>query len=233
MFNIFIHWFEVFKQADSEFQLDFIMTALTFVSVWLFYIDYRHRKKKERAEKSIIIAEEFSKNIIPKFNQLTEYLTKCNILKSTQKSDFLEFECFTQAELLNLCSNSKNSYTKTYVDKYKKAINKNVHLKVDGKKVKVKDFVYDLLNELECMCMYIATKVADEKYIYHSLHDKFFKVIHLTYIAIAISSDNQSSKNPYYISTIKVFNLWKKKHIRKIEFQRFLEKLFAPKQPTI
>lgn len=233
MFNTIASWFEIFNQTDLEFKLDFVMTLLTLVSVWLFYLDYRHRKKKEEAEKSILIAEEFSKNIIPKFNILTDYFTKCNILKSAQKSDFLEFECFTQTELANLCANKKQGYTKNDISKYKKAIDKNKFLEIDGKQVNVHNFIYNLLNELECMCMYISTKVADEKYIYHSLHDKFFKVIHLTYIAIAISSDNKSTKNTYYISTIKVFNLWKKKNIKNVEFKKSFEKLFDPRQPSL
>ena len=245
IFNMFAHWFELFKQSDADFKLEFIVAVITLVSVYLFYIDYRNRKRKERAEKSIKIAEDFSKNIIPKFNLLNEHFTKSKIFNSNKEKYFLKFEDFTESELYDLTEdkitppkksgtppdNSKTqntnekAFTYEYVNKYIKAIDENNNISVDGKEIPLKNFIYDLCNELECMCMYISTKVADEKYIYHSLHDKFFKVICLTYIAITLATDDKDIENTYYISTIDVFNVWKRKHIKNAKNKNFFNNL--------
>ena len=52
------------QQGERNFWLSLILGVITFISVLLFYIDYRNRKNKERAEKSIKIAEQFANEII-------------------------------------------------------------------------------------------------------------------------------------------------------------------------
>ena len=52
------------QQENKNFILAIIVAVITFLSVALIYWDYKHRKNKERAEKSIQIAEEFAKDVI-------------------------------------------------------------------------------------------------------------------------------------------------------------------------
>ena len=62
------------------------------------------------------------------------------------------------------------------------------------------------------MCMYISTRVADEKYIYNSLHQQFLKAISLLYISISLVNTDNKDKN--YTNIITVFNIWKDKYIK-------------------
>lgn len=45
------------QQGERNFWLSLILGVITFISVLLFYIDYRNRKNKERAEKRNLISQ--------------------------------------------------------------------------------------------------------------------------------------------------------------------------------
>lgn len=198
------------QQADRQFLLDLIIGILTLVSVGLVYLDYRNRKNKERAEKSIIIAEEFAQNIIPKLALLHKFFEDKKLIKIVNKHKFLKFSDFDVEELNEL-------YTKEEISEYQETLNKNRYILVtdytnENKKIDFEEYNITLLNELEHMCMYISTKVADEKYIYNSLHQQFFKSISLLYIFISLI--NTDTKDKYYTNLIHVYNLWTKKYIK-------------------
>lgn len=76
----------------------------------------------------------------------------------------------------------------------------------------IRAIICDTLNNLEYMCMYIATNVADEKCIYNSLHQQFLKAIALLYFEISFT--NTDNKDKYYTNIIHVYNLWKAKYIK-------------------
>ena len=77
------------------------------------------------------------------------------------------------------------------------------------------------------MCMNIVTKVADEKYIYNSLHQQFIRVINLLYIHISLT--NTDNKNKYYTNIIYVYNIWKDKYIKAEEKEKKLKKKMKPR----
>lgn len=187
------------QQDQNNFILSIIVAAITFVSVVLIYIDYRNRKNKERAEKSIEIAKEFALEIISPLSILYAFFTAYNIDKIINKINFIQLEDFDLEELHSL-------YNDSDINKYQKLIQEN------DSKHKIRDLICDTLNKLEYMCMYISTNVADEKYIYNSLHQQFLKVIALLYLEI--SSTNINSKDKYYTNIIHVYNLWKNKYIK-------------------
>lgn len=187
------------RQERNNFILSIVVAIITFVSVVLIYIDYRNRKNKERAEKSIEIAKAFAREIINPISLLYAFFTANHIDSIINKINFLRLEDFDFEELNSL-------YNASDIKEYQDLIHKN------DSDLKIKALICDTLNKLEYMCMYISTKVADEKYIYNSLHQQFLKAIALLYIEI--SSTNKDSKDKYYTNIIHVYNLWKNKYIK-------------------
>ena len=64
------------QQNNREFILSLAVAIISFLSALLVYFDYRHRKKKERAEKSISIAEKFANNIIDPISIIFAFFKK-------------------------------------------------------------------------------------------------------------------------------------------------------------
>lgn len=79
--------------------------------------------------------------------------------------------------------------------------------------------------------MYISARVADEKYIYNSLHQQFLKAISLLYISISLA--NTDNKDKYYTNIIEVFNIWKTKYIQSDNKEKKLKKKLNPSTPKI
>lgn len=69
------------QQDQNNFILSIVVAVITFVSVVLIYIDYRNRKNKERAEKSIEIAKEFALEIISPLSILYAFLLPIILIK--------------------------------------------------------------------------------------------------------------------------------------------------------
>lgn len=187
------------QQADRQFHLNLIVAIITFVSVVLVYLDYRNRKNKERAEKSIEIAKDFAQNIIEPISVLFAFFKNSKIDEIINKINFMQLEDFDMEELSNL-------YSVEDIQKYKDTLNAN-----DPNR-DIRSIICDTLNNLEYMCMYISTNVADEKCIYNSLHQQFLKAISLLYFEISLT--NTDNKDKYYTNIIHVYNLWKKKYIK-------------------
>ena len=199
------------QQENKNFVLSIIVAIITFISAIIVYCDYRNRKNKERAEKSIHIAEEFAKNIIGPISVLDAFFETFEIDKIIKKINFLDLEDFDNEEL-------KFIYTQEDIDKYVEVIN------TSDPKGKIRTLICNTLNKLEYMCMYISTGVADEKYIYNSLHQQFLSAIALLYFEISIA--NIDDKDKYYTNIIHVYNLWKNKYIKATKKQnKFKEKM--------
>lgn len=192
------------QQEDRSFYLAVIVAIITFVSAIIVYCDYRNRRNKERAEKSIHIAEEFAKNIIQPISLLDAFFEKTNIDKIIKKINFLDLEEFDNEELESI-------YSQEDIANYEKL------MKTNDPEIKFGTLICDTLNRLEYLCMYIATNVADEKYIYNSLHQQFMSAIALLYFEI--STPNIDDKDKYYTNIIHVYNLWKNKYIKATEKQ--------------
>lgn len=201
------------QQGEKNFWLSIILGIVTFISVLLFYVDYRNRKNKERAEKSIKIAEQFAKEIIIPLAVIYQAFEEFGIDKLVQKAKFIDFEDFDIDELENI-------YTVEDITKYKSLLNKC------DEKHHIKSITCMILNNLEHMCMNIATKVADGKYIYNSLHQQFFKAIALLYFQISLI--NIDNKDKYYTNIIYVYNLWKNKYIKAEKRERKFKKKMKP-----
>lgn len=187
------------QQGNREFALSVIVAIVSFVSAVIVYIDYRNRKNKERAEKSIQIAEEFAKSILVPLSIIDAVFEKAEIDKLINKISFIRFTDFDIDELNELFEDKD-------IEEYKKLLNEN------DSKGKIRNIIGHTLNILEYMCMNIATKVADEKYIYNSLHQQFLKAIALLYFEISLI--NIDNKDKYYTNIIHVYNIWKNKYIK-------------------
>lgn len=206
---------QIAKQANS---IQIALIVLTFLSVIGFYIDYRHRKNKEKAEKSILLAEQFAKETIDKLSFILHSFQELGLDKLINKVKFFEFKDFDSEELNEL-------YLKEDIYTFKDILDKKDS---DGK---LRTVITETLNELEYMCMYISTGVADEKCIYHSLHQQFLKTI--SYLYFYISLTNTDNKDKYYTNIITVYNMWTDKYMQACKKEKNLKKKLKPKQKKI
>lgn len=190
------------QQANKSFNLSVIVAIISFLSLAAVYYDYRHRKNKERAEKSVDIAKVFAQKIITPLSFLYAFFEKNEIDKIIKKVHFLKFEDFDIDEL-------KSNYLSDDIQNYLKQMNNN------DPENKIRSIITDTLNILEYLSMYINTKVADEKYIYNSLHQQFLQSIWLLYFEISLV--NTDNKDKYYTNIIQLYNVWKKKYIKAIK----------------
>ncbi len=194
------------QQGNKNLILNIIALIVAVISVIVFYIDYRSRKSKERAEKSILIAKNFAEDIIVKTSLIAEIFREKKLTEIITKVKFSSLEDFTVEEL-------KSLYVENDIYKYYEILED-----MDNSSDKFFDetsisiFIGKLLNSLEYMCMYIATEVADGEVIYNSLHQTFFNTIHLLYIFIA--SSNNDNKDKFYTNIIYVYNKWKETYIK-------------------
>lgn len=206
------------QQETKNYWLAIIVAIITFVSVMLIFIDYKNRKNKEKAEKSIEIAKDFALRIVEPASVLYAYFEDYNISKIINKINFMQLEYFDFDELQSL-------YDATDIEEYKNAMDKN------DPKHKIRHIICDTLNTLEYMCMYIVTNVADEKYIYNSLHQQFLKTIALLYFEISMT--NIDNKDKYFTNIIHVYNLWKNKYLKAIKKEKKLKRKLLSPTPKI
>ena len=66
-----------------------------------------------------------------------------------------------------------------------------------------------LLNNLEYFSMYFIHKTADESVVYQSLHMTYIEIVRMLYYDIA--SINKTGERKFFMNTIKLFNIWRKK----------------------
>lgn len=192
------------QQEERNFVLAVVVAIITFLSVFLFYLDYRSKKSKEMAEKSILVAEKFANEIISRISIISLVFKSAGLTDIAKRVKFTKFYDFDSTELNEL-------YDQKAIDKYLNTLN-SLSFNVGDKEQGALAYVSETLNCLEYLCMYVATDVADEKYIYDSLHDVFFTIVHLLYIIIAFR--NKDYKNVYYSNLSYVFNTWKDKYLK-------------------
>lgn len=182
---------------------------LTIISIGAVYLDYRHRKNKEAADKAIDMAKYFMDEILMGLAIIGKEFTAKGIDKILRKHKFFKYEDFDKNELDTL-----------FTEKEIKELSKKIgDIKVDlpvelGKTVNVNigSFCAIILNKLEYMCMYLSSRVADDSYIYNSLHQVFLNSVQLLYFNIA--NLNVDEKDKYYRNIIDVYNNWKNKYLK-------------------
>lgn len=206
---------EISKQANY-FEIAVIL--LTFFSVLGFYIDYRNRKNKEKTEKSILLAKQFAQKTIVKISIIISTFEHLNLDKIINKIKFTRFIEFDAEELKELYSKDEISLFIQTLNDYDK----------DGK---FDSLIANTLNELEYMCMYISTGVADKNCIYNSLHQQFFKAI--SYLYFNISLINTDNKDKYYTNIINVYNVWTAQYVKACNREKRFKKKLKPKSKKI
>lgn len=96
--------------------------------------------------------------------------------------------------------------------------------------------VYNVLNELEYLCMYLSSQAAGSKYVYQSLHQVFLRTIRVLAIEISISN-NKSYSDKYYTNIIAVYNEWKSLYSNGLKKEKSLkakiEKILNPQIKTV
>lgn len=209
-------------QANKELFVNIGMFIVSFLSVVFIYFDYRSRKSKEKAEHSILLAKDFSNIMVYKLSLLCAIFEKKeDINRILTKVKFTNFTDFDNKELESL-------YSKEDIKNFMKFIETfAIDMGKDKKAIALRTFIMETLNSLEYMCMYISTNVADEKYIYNSLHQMFLQSIQTLYICI--STLNTDDKDKYYTNIIHVYNLWKDRYLKFCKKEEKFRKKIAPK----
>lgn len=69
--------------------------------------------------------------------------------------------------------------------------------------------VFDVLNELEYICMYISSQSAGSNFVYQSLHQIFLRTIKS--LAVTIADRNKNYADKLYTNVIYVYKEWSKK----------------------
>lgn len=206
---------EIAKQANYIQIIGIIFTLLSVVG---FYIDYRNRKNKEKTEKSIALAEKFAHDIIDNISIITVTFKTWGLDKIIKRNKFTRFIDFDIEEL-------KELYSEEELAQFTKKLTES---DTDGS---LSFLINETLNELEYMCMYITTGVADKNCIYNSLHQQFFKAI--SYLYINISLINVDNKDKYYTNIINVYNIWKEKYIKACKQEKYFKDKLKPKNKKI
>lgn len=83
---------------------------------------------------------------------------------------------------------------------------------------KFEPLIYETLNELEYLCMYISSGSADSKFIYQSLHQIFLKSIRILFISI--SRENTNSCDKLYTNIIYVYNDWANRYKKDYDMEK-------------
>jgi hypothetical protein len=194
-----------FRAITTSDLINIVIAIVAFIAFIVSYCDYRSRKSKESADKSILIAKEFEKNLLTPMATISGLVNNKDMQIILNKYRFTEFIEFDREEM-------KEFYTNTEIEQYKRALEKIETEKDSGKFESIYVDIETVLNKLEYLSMYITSKVADEKYIYNSLHQMFFKTIQVLYIHI--SSLNSDNKDKYYTNVIELYNIWTNKYVK-------------------
>ena len=96
--------------------------------------------------------------------------------------------------------------------------------------------VQSVLNELEYLCMSLASQAAGSSYVYQSLHQVFLRTIRVLAVEIALSN-NSSYSDKYFTNIIEVYNQWKLLYSKSLKsetkIKKKVEKILNPKIKTV
>lgn len=83
--------------------------------------------------------------------------------------------------------------------------------------------ISSVLNELEYLCMSLASQAAGSTFVYQSLHQVFLRTIRVLAVEIAISNNNYYS-DKYYTNIIEVYNIWKSLYLKSLNSEKKVKK---------
>lgn len=183
--------------------------------------EYNHNRSKESAERAIEMAKYFMDEILPGLSVINKVCQNKNVYSILTSHKFYEYDDFDSDELRNLFD-SRDVEKITDVFKNTDISNRLTCENESDKEEKIKLGLLAslLLNKMEYMCMYIASEIADDGYIYNSLHQMFLSSIQILYINIAIQNVNEKDK--YYTNIIEVYNKWKERYLTEAEKEEIL-----------
>ena len=212
----------------------FFKTPTAFIAVLSLLValfTYRYQRNWNRRLRSQEITDWYARIVLPKFRYINYILNEVGCLETTKK--FSKIEDFDTKELKDNFSQASSN-----IDEYKEKLNKitlnilnraflesgcNEYIykthKMLIKGIDKKNgclecsifnkYVIDLLNELEGKALQLNYCVYDEKMLYPILHQTYVKNIEHLYVFI--SSENIQDYDQFYIYTIWLYNLWKKR----------------------
>ena len=106
----------------------------------------------------------------------------------------------------------------------------------EGLPFKFDYLIQSVLNELEYLCMSLASQAAGSNYVYQSLHQVFLRTIRVLAVEIAISN-NSSYSDKYYTNIIEVYNQWKLLYSKSLKseekIKKKVDKILNPKIKTV
>ena len=169
--------------------------------------EYIHNKSKESAQKAIEMAEYFMNNILTELTIINNISAKNGLNSIIKRVMFYDMVDFDYDEM-------KRLYGESNIKKINEIINKT-YISVPSpseKEIKIPfdTFVSQTLNKLEYMCMHFSSNLADDDFIYNSLHQIFISSMQSCYCTIA--KLNTSNKDKYYTNIITVYNKWADKY---------------------
>ena len=169
--------------------------------------EYNHNRSKESAERAIEMAEYFMNNILILFTIIKNISAKNGVNSIIKRVMFYDMVDFDYDEM-------KRLYGESNIKKINEIINKT-YISVPSpseKEIKIPfdTFVSQTLNKLEYMCMHFSSNLADDDFIYNSLHQIFISSMQSCYCTIA--KLNTSNKDKYYTNIITVYNKWADKY---------------------
>lgn len=174
----------------------------------------------------------FTTNEIRTIYESDDYLDKYKTLKSCFNLDILYYNI--------LESRISVQPIDEIIAKHKSYNNKQARnlfiLDNEGLPFKFNYLVQDVLNELEYLCMGLASQAAGSSYVYQSLHQVFLRTIRVLAIEIALSN-NSSYSDKYYTNIIEVYNQWKLLYSKSLKSEaktkNKVEKILNPKIKTV
>lgn len=191
----------------------------------------RYHHKKEKIHLAIDLAEYYKDNILAYVRELKKILNDMKLLEIVDCIEWEKIEFFDIHENESIFSKKQSnairqirteygindnfddssiSYetAETELEDEEQAQDKSVRKKKEEGQ-KYVNIMIKILNNLEVFSMYFVHGIADKSVVYQPLHMSFLETVRLLYFDI--SYVNRNGERKYYVNTIKLFNVWKKK----------------------
>lgn len=209
-------------------------TAIAVIQ-YIFNSDTARRDAdKQRNLEAAKMADEFRKNVIPlisdlsvaycdeKFNkEIIDYLDGANLEHFNKEeldrlfpeNGYIQYRVQlarnylvqTDEEFTKLENEYRNNTKLTKRDKDK--IAEKLNDMILDSLVKVSQISTELSNSLEYMCICFNTNIADDKTVYQSLHQVFFKAVHMIYIFTFDANENEHDR--LFYNVMVMYKKWK------------------------
>ena len=174
----------------------------------------------------------FNTNEIRQVYNNDDFLEQYNNLKELSNLDNIYYnilESRISTEPLSSIVKKHHSYTTWQARKLFILDNEGLSFSFDY-------LISDVLNELEYLCMGLASHAAGSAFVYQSLHQVFLRTIRVLAIEIAISNNTYYS-DKYYTNIIEVYNTWKTLYAKNLKSEKKLkkkvDKMLNPKIKTV